>query len=246
MTEVLNKILEYNPGIVTTIVTALMLPILMLVITNWQTRRMKRIEQKFDIEKEKLRKQIELGIDPENSQKLQENVVYSSLIKILFEIQKLHIELSGNCSVDYSCITKAVEKFQSKFSEYQEIISENQMYLKPKVTNELYDFYQNSGNLLIELKEIENDKKYELAQVSVYFHAQSLASIILRIQENLSHIKKELDYEIKQEEMGNFINCCGRKPDEKNIEEYKKMNPLNKGLITLINASMEAEKENVS
>lgn len=164
MKEIIQEILRTNPGIVTTCVTALLLPIVLLLITNRQSRKQKEMEQKFEVEKEKLREQLELGIDPENAKKIQENTVYSSLIKILFEVQKLHIELSGNC-VDFKCLEKAVESFKTKFSQYQEIISENQLYLKPKVTNDLYDFYQTLGNLLIEIKEIESIKKYELAHV---------------------------------------------------------------------------------
>lgn len=243
MKEIIQDILKNNPGIITTVVTALFLPIILLVVTNSQTRKQKDMDQKFEIEKEKLKRQIELGIDPENTKKIQENLVYSSLIKILFEVQKLHIELSGNC-VDYKCLEKAVDSFKPKFSQYQEIISENQLYLRPKVTNDLYDYYQTLGNLLIEIKEIEIEKKYELANVAVYFHAQQLATIILRIQNGLSEIRKDLNYEIKNEDLMNFVNCCGRPPKKQDIEQYKKINPLNRGIIEMLNAQLDTANQN--
>ncbi len=226
--EFLDNIIKNNPGVVTTFITAFLLPIVMLLITNWQTIRLK----KMDISKEK----IALGLDVSSSSIKQENIVYSSLIKILFEVQKLHIELSGKCSIDFTCISKAVENFQIKFSEYQEIISDNQIYLKPKVTNELYGFYQELANLLIELKEIENQKKYDLAVVSVFSHSQVLANIILNIQKELSYIQKELKYKVKEEDMYNFIYCCGKKPNEADIQKYREMNPLSRGIINYNNA----------
>ncbi|GJQ07133.1 hypothetical protein CAPN010_12910 [Capnocytophaga cynodegmi] len=227
--EFLDYIIKNNPGIVTTFVTGVLLPLLILGITSWQNIKLK----KFDLEKEKL----VLGLDINSSTVKQEKIVYSSLIKILFEVQKLHIELSSKCLIDYSCISKSVEKFQVKFSEYQEIISDNQIYLKLKVTNELYGFYQELANLLIELKEIENKKKYDLAVVSVFLHSQVLASIILKIQKELSYIQKELKYEVKEEDMYKFIYCCGKEPNKEDIEEYKKMNPLSRGILTYANAS---------
>lgn len=243
MKEIIQDILKNNPGIVTTIVTALFLPIILLLITNRQSRKQKQLDQKFEIEKEKLKKQLELGIDPDNTKKIQENTVYSSLIKILFEVQKLHIELSGNC-VDFNCLEKAIENFKTKFSKYQEIISENQLYLKPKVTNNLYDFYQTLGNLLIEIKEIEIGKKYELAHVTVYFHAQQLAQIILQIQDELSEVRIDLNYKINNDELINFVNCCGRPPKQQDIEKYKEMNPLSKGIIQMVNAQIAADSHN--
>lgn len=242
MKEIALEILKSNPGIVNNLITVLLLPIILLIITSRQSRKQKELEQKFEIEKEKLKKQLELGIDPENTKKIQENTVYSSLIKILFEVQKLHIELSGNC-VDYKCLEKAVESFKASFTKYQEIISENQLYLKPKTTNELYDFYQTLGNLLIEIKEIETNKKYELAHVTVYFHAQHLAQVVLNIQEGLSEIRSDLDYKIKGEELNNFINCCGRPPQQKDVEKYKEMNPLHKGIIEMVNAQTAANTQ---
>lgn len=242
MKEIISEILQTNPGIVTTLVTAFCFPVILVLITNRQSRKQKEMEQRFEVEKEKLKKQLELGIDPDNAKKVQENTVYSSLIKILFEVQKLHIELSGNC-VDYKCLEKAVESFKAKFSQYQEIISENQLYLKPKVTNDLYDYYQTLGNLLIEIKEIEADKKYELANVAVYFHAQQLASIILRIQDGLSELRSDLNYQIKNEELMNFVNCCGRPPRKEDVEKYKEMNPLNKGIIQMVNAQIAASSQ---
>ena len=69
-----------------------------------------------------------------------------------------------------------------------------------------------------------------------------LASTIINIQKELSHIKKELKYEIKEEDMYNFINCCGKEPKEEDIESYKKMNPLSIGLIRIINTSYDLRR----
>ena len=70
----MKEILDNNPNIITTLITSFLLPIVILLITNKQTRKMKKMEY----EKDK-------NTDIDFSKRKQENIVYSSLVKILFQ-----------------------------------------------------------------------------------------------------------------------------------------------------------------
>ena len=83
------------PGIV--------LPILILWLNNRHNSKIKELEQKFELDKLEASKKLDTRYTVEDEKRIHEKDVYACLLKILFEIQKLHIELSGNC-VDFKCI----------------------------------------------------------------------------------------------------------------------------------------------
>lgn len=86
MNETIRLILEKNPGLINILLTAVVLPLAILWLTNRHSRKMKEIE-----------KNLELNFKSKDDLREQEKKVYSSLSKILFDVQQLHVSLSGNC-----------------------------------------------------------------------------------------------------------------------------------------------------
>ena len=238
--QTINQLLDILkfalPGIV--------LPILILYLNNRHNRKIKELEQQFALNKEEAVRKLERQYKQEGEKKENEKEVYASLIKILFEIQKLNIELSGNC-VDYDCLNKAISSFKEKLSIYQEKISDNQIYLSPDATNKLYEFYQEIGNLLIELKEIQDKEKYELAIACVFLKSRMIALNILELREIFEDDEaKKITLELKFKLFKGFITCCGYEPSGEIITEYLKLNPYDVAKNEMIiKALSEAEQE---
>jgi hypothetical protein len=219
--ETTNQILEITKFILPGVI----LPILILYLNNRHTRKIKELEQKFELDKEESVITLNQKGKRQNEKKEHEKEVYASLIKILFEIQKLNIELSGNC-VDFDCLDKAISAFKDRLSIYQDKISDNQIYLNPEATNKLYEFYQEIGKLLIELKEIEDKEKYELALACVFLKSRIIALNILDLREIFEDVEaQKLTTEMKFKIFQGFITCCGDEPQAEIVSEYLKFNP---------------------
>lgn len=201
---------------------SVILPIAILWLTNRNSRRNRESEQKFELEKLEKSKTLEIDYSLEANRKKHEVIVHSALIKILFEVQKLHISLSGKC-VDFDCIDNAVSDFQSQFSERQSQIAEFQIYLSSNITNRLYKFYSLLGELLIELKEIKDDKESEIAIASVYNYSVRLAEEIIEIQDELVKKRNDLKEKFDALEVPYFKNCCGEKPPKEIREKYERI-----------------------
>ena len=206
---------------------AVILPFLILWLSGRQNRKIKEVETDFELDKIKQSKIFERNLLSESEKKDHEKIVHSSLIKILFEVQKLHIALSGSC-VDYKCIEEASSNFKDAFSKYQSIISDNQIYLSSKVTNNLYRFYKSLDELMIEINEIQYKKEYDMAIVAVYDYSRILAEDIISIQEEFIRKRKELNTDFNKIELTDFLGCCGRQPPKEQREKYYKLkNELN-------------------
>jgi hypothetical protein len=201
---------------------SVMLPIIILWLTDRQGRKIKKLETDFEISKIFETKKLESKFSTDAEKKEHEKVVHASLIKILFEVQTLHIALSGNC-VDFKCIEDATKNFKDAFTKYQSIISDNQIYLSSHVTNSLYKFYKTLGQLMIELKEIQQNKYYDIAIVAVYDYSQLLADEILTIQEAFIKQRSDLTAEFNKIELTDFKACCGQQPPEEQREKYYKL-----------------------
>ncbi len=199
---------------------SVLLPIFILWLTNRNARKNRESEQEFELKKLEKNKVLDIEYDIEASRKKHHIVVHSSLIKILFEVQKLHISLSGNC-VDINCIDDSVKEFQNQFSEQQSKISEFQIYLSSNITNRLYKFYSLLGELLVELKEIKDSKQYTIAIASVYNYSVQLAEEIIEIQDELVKKRKDLKEEFNSLEIPYFKGCCGQEPPENIRKEYE-------------------------
>jgi hypothetical protein len=220
--KTIDLIVEISKFVLPTIA----LPILILWLNNRHTRKIKELEQKYELDKLDASKKVEAKYNVDTEKRSHEKEVYACLLKILFEVQKLHIDLSGNC-VDFNCIDNAVTSFKSSLTKYQEKISDNQIYLAPEATNQLYGFYHRIGDLLIELKEIKESKKFHLAIACVYYRARELAmtTLVLRYSFERKAIEQVTEEQMVKE-YSNFISCCGNEPSRPIIDEYKGFTPI--------------------
>jgi len=211
MEEIIKLILEQNPGLVTVVLIGVLLPIAILWLANRNNRKLKELE-----------KSIDLKFKAKNDMREQEKRVYSSLSKILFVVQQLQVSLSGTC-VDTSCIIDALKKFDNSVSKCHKDIADNMLYLSSDTINLIYDFYNTIGQLKIQLQELDKKKEYSLANVTVYYSAQSLADTLIQIQElfisQRSDLKVQFD-KLRQEKMR---YCCGLKPPKEQKEKYEQL-----------------------
>jgi hypothetical protein len=209
MKEIIKLALQQNPGLITVLLTSVILPIAILWLTNQNNRKLKELEKNIDV-KFKTKDDI----------REQEKKVYSSLSKILFDVQQLHVSLSGTC-VDTSCIIDSLKKFDDSVSKCHSDISDNMLYLSSDAINLIYDFYNSIGRLKIQLQELDKRKEYTLANVTVYYSAQYLADTLIKIQElfisQRSDLKIEFD-KLKQEKMR---YCCGEEPPKELKDKYE-------------------------
>ena len=204
----LELILKNNPGIITILFTGLILPIGLVWINNRNSRKLKELEKQLD-EKYKSKEVI----------KNQEKAIYSSLSKILFDVQQLHVELSGTC-VDKNCIEQAITKFDSSITKYHEEISNNLIYMPSEIINKIYKFYGKISDLKISLKEFNEAKKFDMAHVSVYMYSTQLAEILIDIQESLIAQDEVLRKKFDKTQQQIMKYCCGKKPPQDLLDKY--------------------------
>ncbi|MCC6542554.1 MAG: hypothetical protein IT225_10065 [Flavobacteriales bacterium] len=220
MKELIIEILKTNPGIGTVTLTAVILPLTILWMTNRQNRKLKERDHENELKRAEFMKNLDSTATEGVKKADHERLVYSSLVKILFDVQTLHIALSGTC-VDYKCVDDAIEKFRNSFAKYQEAIADNQLFLSSKVTNLLYRFYQILGQVMIDLKNLKDQKQYELAVVCVYESSQSLANQIIEIQDEFNRHRKDVQEEFTKADLSNFRQCCGQAPSEEWQRRFK-------------------------
>ncbi|MBK7339686.1 MAG: hypothetical protein IPQ10_08730 [Saprospiraceae bacterium] len=199
---------------------SVILPIFILWMTNRNARKNREIEQEFELKKLQKNKELDVDYSIELNRKKHHIIVHSALVNILFDIQKLHISLSGHCS-DVSCIDDAMKEFQNKFTEQQAKISEYQIFLSSNITNRLYKFYSLLGELAVELREIKESKQFEIAIASVYNYSVRLAEEIIYIQNEILAKRKELNSDFNTLELPYFRSCCGQEPPDNIKQQYE-------------------------
>lgn len=217
MIEKIINLLTEKPEILVTILSGFLLPIILVWLNNHYNLKQKDKE-----------KELELKYSTKNDLKNQEKAVYSSLSKILFDVQQLHVALSGTC-IDQNCINNAVTKFDESITKYHEEISNNLLYMPSKVIDLIYKFYGKISDLKISLKSFNDTKNYEMAHVSVYLDSTELAEILIDIQDYFIQKDEVLkkDFDKTQQEMMKY--CCGSKPPKDLFDNYvvllKQMKP---------------------
>jgi hypothetical protein len=207
----LRLILDKNPGMLNILLTGVLLPLGILWLTNRHNRMQRETEKSV---KSKYKSKVNLW--------QQEKTVYSSLSKILFDIQQLHSSLSGTC-INNDCITNSLLKFNESVSKYYGDISNNMLYLSSEVINLVFKFYNQMNKLKIELVEFNNRKAFDIAPVLVFYSSQILADTIIEIQEIFMKERSELKvrFDKKQQEM--MRNCCGSPPPEALKKKYEQL-----------------------
>jgi hypothetical protein len=216
----MNNILTFlteKPEILVTVLCGFLLPIILVWLNNFYNLKLKNKEKELDVKfiaQEELRKQ--------------EKSVYASLSKILFDVQLLHVSLSGTC-IDENCIESSIIKFDESIIKYHEEIANNLLYMPSFIIDRIYKFYSKLSDLKISLKELNIKKNYEMAQVLVYVNSTELAETLIEIQENLIGKRPNLkiDFDKTQQKMMKY--CCGTKPSKdlfnKYLELLKEINP---------------------
>jgi hypothetical protein len=207
--ETLKLLIQNNPGLFNIILTGVILPVAILWLTNRHNRKLKSIEKELDIKynsKEDLRKQ--------------EKMVYASLSKILFDVQQLHVSLSGTC-IDHNCITDSVKKFDGSVSKYHEEISNNMLYLPSKAINLIYQFYAAISQLKLELNELNEKKTFDMAHVSVYYSSQTLADTLIELQEIFIKERDDLKVQFDKAQQQMMKYCCGTEPPDELKKKYE-------------------------
>lgn len=198
-----------NITVITGSLASLCVPIIVICMSNANNRTLKRLEKELEIkynDKEDLRKQKKL--------------VYAQLSRVLFDVQQLHVSLSGTC-VDQNCITEALQKFGKSVDRSHEEISINMLYVSSEVIDRIYGFYNKIGELRTNLAEYNNRSEFDMAHVCVSEYSVILALVIIEIQEIFIKEHPELSsgFDISKQE--NMINCCGVRPTDELRERYR-------------------------
>ena len=207
--DTIRLILENNPGLINIIVTGVILPVAILLLTNRHSRKIKEIEKSLD-----------LRFNAQEDIRNQEKKVYASLSKILFDVQQLHVSLSGTC-IDTNCLKDALNKFDVSISKYHEEISNNLLYLSSNAINIIYKFYNQISNLKIELKELNESKNFDMAHVAVYYSSKNLANTVIEMQENFVSERKDLKLQFNKDRQEMMRYCCGTEPPSELKERYE-------------------------
>ncbi|TAL68935.1 MAG: hypothetical protein EPN82_08465 [Bacteroidetes bacterium] len=201
---------------------AVIVALLIVYLNNRHNLKIKEKELSNDLRKIEKNLESDLKFSIKKDKSDYEKVVHASLIKILFEVQKLHISLSGKCD-DYKCVENATNGFIVTFTKYQAIIADSQLFLSSSITNKLYEFYKLLSELLIELKNVQSSKQYELAIVPVNEYSVKLANVIIVIQNEFKDKRDDLEKEINSISLTNFTECCGAQPPDHLRERYYKL-----------------------
>lgn len=209
--ETWKALFENNPGILTIFLTGILFPLVFVFLNNRHTRKMKEVDKKLDLDYQSI----------EDVRK-QEKLVYSSLSKILFDVQQLHVSLSGTC-VDKSCIPDALKKFDDSVNKCHDVIADNMLYLSSKAINQVYTFYNQISDLKISLKKLNEGQDFDLAHVVVYYSSQELANTVIGLQELFLKERTELHIEFDKTQQDMMKYCCGQEPPPELIEKYKKL-----------------------
>lgn len=209
MNEALKLIIEKNPGILTILLSGVILPLGILWLTNRHNRKIKKIE-----------KDLDLQYKSKDDIREQEKKVYSSLSKILFDVQQLHVALSGIC-IDTGCIQNGLPKFDAAISKCHEDIANNMLFLSSQPINLIYTFYNIIGQLKIQLQEIDKRKDYEMANVTVYYSSQQLADALIEIQDLFISQRSELKVQFDKTKQQMMKYCCGQEPPEELKRKYE-------------------------
>lgn len=207
--ETLRMILDKNPGLLNILLTGVMLPLGILWMTNRYNKKLREAE-----------KTLELKNNSKEDLREQKKMVYSSLSKILFDIQQLHESLSGNCS-DSGCIANGLKKFDESVFKYHGVISNNMLYLSSPVINLIYKFYREVSEMKSALSGINELKAFDMAKVAVFYSSQLLAETVIDVQEIFVKERSDLKVQFDRSQQGIMKQICGMPPSKEIQEKYK-------------------------
>jgi hypothetical protein len=197
-------------------------PFIILFLTNNHASRLKKLEIELAIQQKRLEMEMGAALEASGKELDHENVVLSSLVDILFKVQKLHIDIACGQD-DMGCIDRATTEFQNSLSKHQAITSDNQLYLTSQIIHHLYRFYSQLAALFVELQDLKRTGQLDLAIACVYDYAQQLADEIVEIQSSVVQRRKGLAVEFEKEHIKMMRYCCGVEPNPEVKARYERL-----------------------
>ena len=206
--ETLRLIFDKNPGLLSILLTGVLLPLGILWLTNRHSRKQKETESSQEV---KYNSRVNL--------RHQEKIIYASFSKILFDVQQLHTFLSG-IVIDSDIISTSMKKFDESVAKYHGDISGNMLYLSSPAINLIYKFYTQLSEMKIEIREINLRKAFDMAPISVYYFSQLLASTAVDVQEIFVNERSDvkIQFDKTQQEMMQIF--CGNPPSQMLKNKY--------------------------
>ncbi|MDM4018150.1 hypothetical protein [Roseiconus lacunae] len=215
-------LLEKNPGIVTIVISSFFLPIAILFLTNRQARKLKEIESSLDISKSQQQQKYSDSREFSKQQSADQAFVYGCLVTLLFDVQRLHIDLSIDCQ-NINCVKDALARFDKSLTENHSSIASRLSQLPSAVTGVVYRFYQKLGELIIDLRSLERSDDFELCYVATYQHSQELANEVISLHRAISERYETLKAEYDEMHLQSIRTCCGRAPHPGFVERFKRV-----------------------
>jgi hypothetical protein len=188
--QAIREAILQNYQSVVEIITVLS-PFIILFFPNGHAFRLKKLVIELAIQQKRLEMEMSAALEASGKELDHKNLVLSSLVQILFKVQKLHIDISCGQD-DIGCIDRATPEFQNSLSNHQAITSDNQLYLPSQVIHHRYRFYSQLAALLLELQDLKRTGQLGLAIACVYDYAQQLADEIVEIQSFVVHHRVRL------------------------------------------------------
>ncbi len=215
-------LLEKNPGLGTVVVSSFLLPVIILFLNNRQTQKIKEIESESSLKKLQEEKDVARKHDFIKRQEEDESAVYGALVNMLFDVQKLYIDLSVDCS-NGQCVTDALKKFEKSLEKNHKAISTRLVRLPSVITGIVYGFYQKIGSLIIELKQIQQSKAPELCYVCVFNHGTVIADDIIELHKVISTQYDNLKKVFNETHLRSVRGCCGTPPSDDLKRKYDEL-----------------------
>lgn len=106
-------------------------------------------------------------------------------------------------------------------SKCHDEIANNMLYLSSESINLIYRFYNQIGQLKIELQELDKRKEYRIANVTVFYTSQFLADSLIEIQELFISQRSDLKIQFDRTKQQMMKYCCGQEPPAELKEKYE-------------------------
>ena len=213
--QILNTALDKNPNVLSLIVTAFLLPVVIVWLNNRQARNLKKIESECAQEKEEREKRTR----DTDLRRDKESFVYGALLQILFCVQSLHAKLSSVRPESANDFAEAAFKdLEDEIRLRQRGISEAQATIRPELIPYIYEVYAAITELQLELRTLLSDSGgYDALLPCVVTYSQRISGDVVKYHEKIMRdIRPEMI-----EAARSIMRCCGRQPTVDEMRAYE-------------------------
>jgi len=214
--ETVGKIADKNPGLFTVIIASVVTPILVLGVTLWNQRRVKQIE----IDGYRVKAEADLAAKRQHDQRESMAKVLGCLVSVINEVQQFQIRASISC-VSPEKSNECIERFSAVIAKKQECIAELQLYIDTDVTEIVYRFFQNLGDMMVELRQLSEARRCDLSLVAIKSYHNKMVDDALACQEKIRQKRNDIIAKYNSLEAGAMRKCCGRTPTPKEASDYR-------------------------